>query len=45
MLVITLLADGDEPWQKHEFALLYLFPFITLLLSGGGRYSIDALIR
>jgi putative oxidoreductase len=45
MLVAVLIIHGDDPWAKKEFALLYFFPFATLLLTGAGRYSLDAFFR
>ena len=45
MLVAALIVHGDDPWAKKEFALLYFFPFAALLLTGAGRYSLDALFR
>ena len=45
MLVAALIIHGDDPWAKKEFALLYFFPFATLLLTGAGRYSLDAFLR
>ena len=45
MLVAALIIHGDDPWAKKEFALLYFFPFATLLLTGAGRYSLDAFFR
>ena len=41
MLVVILVIHSDDPWVKKEFATLYLIPYLTLLLSGGGRYSVD----
>jgi putative oxidoreductase len=31
----------DDPFQKKEFALLFLIPFLTLIMTGAGKYSID----
>ena len=45
MLVAVLIIHGDDPWAKKELALLYFFPFATLLLTGAGRYSLDAFFR
>ena len=45
MAVAALIIHGDDPWAKKEFALLYFFPFATLLLTGAGRYSLDAFLR
>lgn len=45
MLVAAFMIHGDDPFQKKEFAILYLIPFIFFLFSGGGRYAIDAMIN
>ncbi len=39
-----LIIHGDDPFKKKEFALLYLMPYLLFLLSGAGRYSVDAMI-
>ena len=44
MLVITLIVHADDPWGKKEFALLFAVPFLTLLLTGPGRFSLDAFL-
>lgn len=44
MLVAALVIHGGDPWPKKEFALLYAVPFLTLLFSGGGKYSLDAIV-
>ncbi len=41
MLVAAFIVHWDDPFQKKEFALLFLIPFVTLILTGAGRYSID----
>ena len=43
-LTIVLIIHGSDPWDKKEFALLYLIPFVTILLTGPGKYSLDNLI-
>jgi putative oxidoreductase len=43
MLVSAFIIHIDDPWNKKEFALLYLIPFLLLVFSGAGRYSLDAL--
>ena len=45
MLVAAVLVHAADPWAKKEFALLYAVPFITLLLTGPGEWSLDTLIR
>jgi putative oxidoreductase len=44
MLVAAFIIHTDNPWQKKEFALLYLVPFLTLVFSGAGRFSLDYII-
>lgn len=43
-LTIVLIIHADDPWEKKEFALLYLIPFVTILLTGPGKYSFDNII-
>lgn len=42
MLVAAGIVHADDPWSKKEFALLYAIPFVTLIFTGAGRYSLDA---
>ncbi len=44
MFVAAFVAHGDDPFARKEKALLFLVPFIILLISGGGKYALDALI-
>lgn len=41
ILVAVGIVHWADPFGKKEFALLYMVPFLTLILTGGGRYSID----
>lgn len=41
MLVAVFIIHADDPWQKKEFALLYLIPYFVLFLTGPGKYSLD----
>ena len=41
MLVAAFVIHGGDPWKKKEFALLYAVPFLTLVFTGAGRYSLD----
>ncbi len=45
MAVAAFIVHADDPWQKKEFALIYLLPFLSLVFTGAGRYSLDALLR
>jgi putative oxidoreductase len=44
MLVAAFVVHAGDPWAKKELALLYALPFLTLVIVGGGRYSVDALL-
>ncbi len=44
MLTAAFIIHSDDPWNRKEFALLYFVPFVTLMLSGAGRYSLDAML-
>ncbi len=43
--VIVFMVDANATWAQSELPTLYLVCFLTLLCTGGGRYSIDHLIR
>ena len=45
MVVAAFVIHADDPWGKQEFALLYLIPFVALLIGGSGRVAVDNLIR
>jgi len=42
MTVITFIAHGADPFNKQELPLLYLICFVTLIIAGPGKYSVDA---
>lgn len=41
MLVAAIIVHANDPWTKKELPLLYASGYATLLLLGGGRYSVD----
>src|SRR5688500_9550430 len=41
LMVAALVVHADDPFAKKEFALIYAIPFLTLALTGGGRYALD----
>jgi len=45
MLVAAFLVHAPDPWLDKELACLYAASFLTLILTGGGNYSVDALLR
>ncbi|GMQ28090.1 DoxX family protein [Algoriphagus confluentis] len=45
MLVAAFYAHWDDPFGKKELPLLYFAAFLGLLLSGGGKFSLDGIKR
>lgn len=45
MLVASFLAHADDPFSKQEFPLVYGIIFLTLILTGGGRFGIGNRFR
>jgi putative oxidoreductase len=43
-IVIIFVVNKDSPVKENEKAFLYLFAFLTTLLCGPGKWSIDKLI-
>ena len=44
MLVAVLIVHSDDAFRVKEMALLYLSVFISILIAGAGKISIDNLI-
>jgi putative oxidoreductase len=44
MSVAVFVAHAQDSFQKKELALLYLIVYITFLILGAGKYSIDHFI-
>lgn len=45
MVVAAFVAHGSDPFSKKELALFYLVSMIVFMCTGGGRFSLDALVR
>lgn len=45
MLVVALMAHAGDPFGDREAPVLFGAIALACLLAGGGRYSLDALIR
>jgi len=43
-LTVILIIHSDDPWPKQEFGLIYLIPYVVILLTGPGKYSLDNVI-
>jgi len=41
MAVAALVIHAKDPWQVKEMAVLYLIVYVTLLVTGAGRFSVD----
>lgn len=45
MVVAVFLFHSADPFAKQELGLLYLMPYVMLLLTGSGRFSLDYLVQ
>ncbi|NEM98403.1 DoxX family protein [Pontibacter burrus] len=45
MLIAAFYVHGADPFAKKEPAILYLIPYVMLLLTGSGKYALDHLLR
>lgn len=43
MLVAAFVVHIDDPFPKMELPLMYLSMYLTLLITGAGKYSLDYL--
>jgi len=41
MLVAFFIVHSEDPFRRKELALVYLIPFITVFITGAGKYSLD----
>ncbi len=44
MLVIIFVVHLDDGFKKMELPILYSVSYFSLILTGGGKFSVDALI-
>jgi putative oxidoreductase len=44
MSVAAFIAQGGDPFQRKELALLYLLFYLVLLVIGSRKYSLDYLL-
>lgn len=45
MTVALFVVHADDPWKAKELSAVYLAGFISVLLAGGGLFSLDAVLR
>ena len=41
MVVVITTIHLDDPWNKKEFALMYLIPYLTIFFTGPGKFSLN----
>ena len=39
--LMTVTPENEKAWGNPELALMYLCVFLALILTGGGRFSVD----
>lgn len=44
LLIAGFVHHGADPYRERELAFVFLVPFATLILTGGGRYALDTII-
>ncbi len=44
MLIAAFVAHADDPFGRKELPLLYISVYITLIILGSGKYSVDYLL-
>ncbi|HEV7348984.1 DoxX family protein [Telluribacter sp.] len=44
MLVAALIIHANDPWDKQEHPIVFLIPYLTLFLTGPGRFSLDKVL-
>lgn len=42
MAIIAFVIHGNDPLGDKEHALLYLLAYISIFITGAGKYSLDA---
>lgn len=41
MITAAFVIHADDPWGRKELAILYMIPYLALLFTGAGKFSID----
>jgi putative oxidoreductase len=42
LTVAGFIQHAHDPWPRRELAFVYAVPFLALLVTGAGRFSLDA---
>ena len=43
LAVAGFIQHAHDPWPRRELAFVFAVPFLALLVTGAGRFSLDAL--
>jgi putative oxidoreductase len=43
--VAAFIQHANDPWLRRELPLLFAVPFLALLFTGAGRFSLDAIMK
>ena len=43
--IAGFIHHSGDPWPRRELAFLFAVPFLTLLFTGPGRFSLDAVMN
>ncbi|MFH4968336.1 DoxX family protein [Gaetbulibacter sp. M240] len=41
MLIAVFLIHGDDPFSRQELGLHYIIAYVSILILGSGKYSLD----
>ena len=41
MLVVFFIVHAEDPFDKREHPLVFLIPYLAIMLAGPGRFSLD----
>lgn len=44
MMVAVFIVHANDPFVRQEMGLLYILVYLTLLVFGAGKYSVDRII-
>ena len=45
LAVAGFIQHANDPWPRRELAFLFAVPFLALVMTGAGRFSLDALVK
>ena len=45
MGVAAFVSHGNDPFGRKELALMYLLIYVFLFISGGGKYTLESVLK